>query len=220
MAHILIVDSDPGIHIQVKQALSRDRHQVMAATEAPQAWQVIERTQPDLLIVDPASDDNLALCRRLRNVPATAHLPILCVTAELSAAAALDAGSDDYLRKPFAAVELAARVRALNRRTRRRSAVPVLTFNPDTYSVVLNERRIQLTIIEYQLLSALHQARGTYVTATELLRRVWGYPPEVGDTALVRNHVRHLRAKLEIDPARPQLLLTQHKRGYSLDVNA
>jgi two-component system response regulator RpaA len=220
MAHILVVDADPGIHAQVKQALRRDRHHVIATSAASQAWQAIEHTPPDLLIMDPAPADNLALCRHLRDLPATSRLPILCLTADLSAAAALDAGSDDYLRKPFVGTELAARVRALNRRARRQLLAPSLTLEPDTYSVVLNERRIQLTITEYQLLSVLSQVPGIYLSAPELLRRVWGYPPNVGDPALVRNHVRHLRTKLETDPARPQYLLSQHKRGYALAVKS
>jgi DNA-binding response OmpR family regulator len=216
MAHILIVDSDLGVHAQVKQALSRDGHQVMAATAAHPALQAIERAMPDLLIVDVALGDNLALCRRLRNAPATARLPILCLTAELSAAAALDAGSDDYLRKPFAALELAARVRALDRRARRGPFIPVVALDPDTHSALVSDRRIQLTLTEYQLLSALGQEPGIYLNATELLHRVWGYPIGVGDTALVRNHIRHLRCKIEINPARPQILLSKHKRGYTL----
>lgn len=219
MAHILIVDSDPGVHAQVRQALSRDSHHVMTASAAAQALQVIERIMPDVLIVDAAPGDNLALCRRLRDMSATARLPILCLTAELSAAAALDAGSDDYLHKPFVGTELAARVRALNRRARRQFIIPSLTFDPDSCTIWLNERRIQLTLIEYQLLSVLSQEPGNYMSATDLLHRVWSYPPNVGDTALVRNHIRHLRTKLEIDPARPQILLSQHKRGYALALN-
>ncbi|MHB8627372.1 MAG: response regulator transcription factor [Aggregatilineales bacterium] len=220
MAHILIVDSDLGIHAQVKQALSRDGHQVMAATAAHRALQAIEVAIPDLLIVDAAPGDNLALCRRLRNAPATARLPILCLTAELSAAAALDAGSDDYLRKPFAALELAARVRALDRRARRRPPARALTLDPATHAALVNERRIQLTVTEYELLAALEKAPGIYVSAAELLHRVWGYPVGVGDAALVRNHIRHLRCKLETDPAHPEMLLSQYKRGYALAINA
>ena len=216
MVRILIVDSDPGVHAQVKQALIRDSHHVMAATVASQAWQVIERTMPDVLIVDAAPGDNLALCRDLRGLPATSRLPILCLTAEMSASAALDAGSDDYMRKPFAGSELAARVRALNRRARLQFISPVITFDSHSHSVWLNERQVRLTMIEYQLLSALGQQPGIYVSAVDLLHRVWSYPPDVGDTALVRNHIRHLRTKLEIDPARPQILLSKHKRGYAL----
>ena len=216
MAHILIVDSDPGVHAQIKQALSRDGHQIMALTAAHGALQAIERTLPDLLIVDVALDDNLALCRQLRNVPATAQLPILCLTAELSAAAALDAGSDDYVRKPFAALELAARVRALERRALRKPSRPTLAFVPETRTVLVNARRIKLTDTEYELLAALGQKPGVCFTAGELLHQVWGYPVGIGDEALVRNHIRNLRCKIESDPAHPQLLLSKSKRGYAL----
>ena len=221
MANILVVDADTGVCAQIEQALSQDGHQLTNVPSAKYALRVIGTQTPDLVILDAAQEDIAALCTRLRGAKATARLPILCVSSSLSPAEALNIGSDDFVRKPFIAIELAARVRALSRWSQRQSkhrmmAMNTLRFEPNRHTVYLGDKTINLTQTEYKLLEMLAQQPGVYFSIGELLNRVWKYPNDPAGSALVRNHICNLRSKIERDPQRPSLVLSQHGRGYGL----
>ncbi len=224
MINIVVIDADPSIYAQVQTALSREEYHLTSARSSIAGLQAIQRVQPDLVILDSAlpQSDGLILCRQLRAESATSRIAILFLTSGKSAyevASALDAGGDDHLCKPFVARELAARVRALLRRsTGRRPNRLTLTLEPDSQTVSMAGRRIVLTPTEYDLLNTLSKHRGQHMTAGALLQEVWKYPPGTGDTALVRNHVHNLRVKLEEDPDRPQIVISHHGRGYTLAV--
>ncbi len=160
------------------------------------------------------------LSKQVRAVPGLATVPILCVVNASSAqdvAQVLDSGGDDCLRKPFVVRELAARVRALLRR-KARPAAP-LVLDPLNKAVQVHGRSVDLTPTEFDLLDALCQAQGEHLSASDLLEQVWNYPPGVGDPALVRNHVRNLRRKLERDPNRPRIVTSAHGRGYTVAID-
>lgn len=227
MATIYIISKDTAIWETVQQALPSDNY-VLRSIEVPDRVADAARHEtPDLLIVDlaPYGADYSSTCRRVRAAPAVSRVPVLCLVNSGSAyeiAQALDAGGDDCLRKPFVARELAARVRALLRRITHTPAAPSapLVLNPAGKTAQLYGVPVELTPTEYDLLDVLCQAQGQHLTASDLLMRVWNYPPGVGDPALVRNHVRNLRRKLERDPNRPRIVTSAHGRGYTVSVSA
>ncbi len=241
MADILVIDDDVQVLGTVRRVLSREAHNILAFTSGEQALSHAVQHPPDLIILDIVMPgiDGLTLCQELRAARATAAIPILFLTVRSGAeelAQALDCGGDDCLRKPFAAKELSARVRALLRRAFRaqrprndaaeagsvRSVYmppgTTLRVLPEERAVQVGARTVELTATELHLLQYLAQRPGALFPAERLLEEVWRYPAGTGDPALVRTHVRNLRRKIETDPARPTILLSLHGRGYTLNI--
>lgn len=190
--------------------------------------------------------DGVEVCRRLRADPDTAHLPIIFLTARImieDKIKGFEAGADDYLTKPFAIQELELRVRALLRRTEQAAAQPAELPAPDvppeqtatenhqetilivgdlkldrhTYEVDIDDRQVLLTPVEFDLLSHLMEHPGEIFSSERLLHEVWGYPQGTGDPALVRMHIRNLRAKIEPENAnKPTYIRTVMRRGYTV----
>jgi DNA-binding response OmpR family regulator len=192
------------------------------------ALQVAQQEQWDLLILDlrlPGMD-GLEICRRLR--AAALDMPILMLTArsaELDRVLGLELGADDYLTKPFSAMELAARVKALLRRSERQTTAPVaqekllfnqLSIDRTQRSVVLGNKAIELTAREFDLLWFFATNPGRVFRRSELLDSVWGYGHE-GYEHTVNSHINRLRAKIEADASNPQLLLTVWGVGYKFN---
>ena len=181
--------------------------------------------EASLIILDVTLPDmsGYELCTRLRAMPYADRTPILFLSGQHGAqhvAQALDCGGDDYLRKPFAMRELNARIRALLRRAKfdePAGSAPELRLSPADNSVEIDGRHIVLTRTEFQLLRYLCENANRHHTASQLLESLWNYPPGRGDTALVRNHVRNLRRKIEHDPDRPSIIISSHGRGYTVN---
>jgi DNA-binding response OmpR family regulator len=221
---VLTIEDDADVRATIQRALKRDGHSVIEAEDAQQALHLARKYRPDVIILDITLGDmnGLEVCNHLRTMPFVDHTPILFLSSHQSAqfvAKALDSGGDDYLRKPFATRELKARVRALLRRSPRRHSeiVPVLLMQPAVNMVVIDNQSISLTPTEFALLDHLCRHPDVYHTATALLENLWHYPPNSGDTALVRNHIRNLRRKIEIDPDHPTIIVSLHGRGYSVN---
>lgn len=224
MYKILVVDDDVQMLELIGQLLEREGYQSLTAVSAQQAMEMIEQDIPDLLIVDiylPVTD-GLTFCRQLRRKAKTKALPVIFITGQdtpYTAAEALEAGGDDFIRKPFAVRELTARLRAHLRRLNvgnGEETMPLIRIFPDTRVVTVDEREVELTQVEYELLAYLCSNPTKLHSTQDLLVNVWQYPVDAGDAALVRNHIRNLRRKLEDAPDRPEIIQSRHGRGYTI----
>jgi two-component system KDP operon response regulator KdpE len=221
-AHVLVVDDEPQIVRGLKVILRSAGFQVDAAETKAQALDAVAVRPPDVMILDLVLPDGsgVDVCRDVRR---WSSLPIIVLSAvgdEREKVRALDAGADDYVTKPFGTEELTARVRAALRRSVDAQAEPLievghLVIDLAAHRVLRAGEEVHLTPIEFDLLRVLATHRGKLVTHRRLLHEVWG--PEFGtETHYLRVHVAHIRAKLEQDPARPTLLLTDPGVGYRL----
>jgi len=221
---ILVVEDEPTVAEVVDRYLRRDGYDVSVAHDGVRAMEVYERFQPDLVILDVMLPglDGMEICRRIRSHSRT---PIIMLTArgdEVDKLVGLEIGADDYVTKPFSPRELAARVKAVLRRT---ASAPLdgdaLRFNGLRISgrtrVVENERgAIALTAREFDLLFFLARHAGQVFSREQLLDNVWDYEFP-GDASTVTVHMRRLRSKLEADPSRPRHLKTVWGVGYKFE---
>jgi two-component system KDP operon response regulator KdpE len=221
-AHVLVVDDEPQIVRALKVILRREGFDVSAAETRAEALDAVAVRPPDVMILDLVLPDGTGLdvCREVR---AWSRLPIIVLSAvgdEREKVRALDAGADDYVTKPFGSDELTARVRAALRRRPDDQAEQLVEAGPVTIDlaarrIMRHGREVHLTPIEYDLLRVLAVNRGRLVTHRALLQEVWG-PRHKDATHYLRVHVAHIRQKLEDDPSRPRLVLTDPGVGYRL----
>ena len=227
-SRVLIVEDEPDIRELVVHHLKREGYQVSAASSGEEALRQVLAAPPDLVLLDlmmPAMD-GLEVCRRLRQDPATAMLPIVMLTAkgdEVDRVLGLEIGADDYIVKPFSPKELVARVRAVLRRSRPApGAAPLrlgaLVMDLGTHTASVGGLALALTPKEFDLLRALVEARGRVLSREFLLDRVWGYAhaSEI-ESRTVDVHVRRLRVKLGPEGRR---ILTVKSVGYRMDTAA
>jgi two-component system KDP operon response regulator KdpE len=222
-AHVLVVDDEPQILRGLKVILRSAGFQVAQAATKREALDAVAVRPPDVMILDLVLPDGsgVEICEEVRR---WSTLPIIVLSAvgdEREKVRALDAGADDYVTKPFGTDELTARLRAvLRRRDTGDGADAVVRVGPVTIDlaarrVTRDGADVHLTPIEFDLLRVLAAHRGKLVTHVRLLREVWG--PAYGDeTHYLRVHVAHIRRKLERDPARPEIVLTDAGVGYRL----
>jgi two-component system KDP operon response regulator KdpE len=178
--------------------------------------------RPDLIILDIGLPDldGLQVLQQLRQWTATPVIMLSVRDADQDKIAALDAGADDYLTKPFSVEELMARMRVAQRH-RQPEAAPAVYTNGDLRIdlarrlVTYHGQRVKLTPTEYALLRLLVQHAGRVLTHRQLLKEVWG-PDEMDNTHYLRVYFAQLRQKLEADPQRPQVILTEPGVGYRL----
>ena len=221
MYQVLVVEDDPGIRQVLRVLLEGENYRVIEAETAERADIEARSHKPDLLIVDLGLPDldGLEVIRRVR---AWSPVPVIVLSArtlESQKIAALDAGADDYVMKPFSAGELLARVRAGLRRTVRGSG-EAMTLRIGDVEVDLGRREakssagdVHLTPLEYRLLESFVRHAGMIVRQRQLMREVWG--PDRGEDARgLRVCMKNLREKLEPDPRRPRYFLTEVGLGY------
>lgn len=222
MHRILVVEDDPAIRGVLRALLESERFRFAEATTAARAAIEARAHKPDLLLVDLGlpDGDGLTLIRHVRQWSPVPIVVLSARTAEDQKIAALDAGADDYVTKPFSAPELLARVRAALRRGVRGSKLThLLTFGDvrvDTARRVAQgpSGEIHVTPLEYRVLECLARHAGFIVTQNQLIREVWG--PYQSDTRGLRVCIKNLRSKLEPDPHQPRYLVTDPGLGYRL----
>jgi DNA-binding response OmpR family regulator len=224
---ILVVEDNQDLARLLDLHLSDLSYDVDLAFDGAAGWAQITKTAYDLIILDLMLPgiDGLEICRRIRAQPAyTAILMLTSKSAELDRVLGLEMGADDYVTKPFSIRELMARVKAILRRIDelRSDKAPEqptviraggLMIDPDRRQVSLNDRTVDLTAKEFDLL--LHFARhaGRVFTRAQLLDKVWGYGHD-GYEHTVNSHINRLRAKIEKNPAQPEYVLTVWGIGY------
>jgi len=221
----LIVEDEPQIRRFVRSALEAEGWLVHEAATQQRGLIEAGTRKPDLLVLDLGLPDGNGIAL-IRDVRGWSSVPIIVLSAradESDKIAALDAGADDYLTKPFGVGELLARVRANLRRPRAVPAEgdePVARFgaieiDPRARVVRREGAEVHLTPIEYRLLAVLVANAGRVLTHKQLLREVWG-PAHSEQSHYLRIYMGHLRQKLEADPAQPKHLLTETGVGYRL----
>jgi len=224
-ANLLLVEDDPQIQRFLATALAAHSYVLEIASTGHEGLQLAATRQPDILIVDLGLPDmsGLDVIRRAREWYVRPILVLSARDKETDKVAALDLGADDYLTKPFGIGELLARLRVAERHLSERSTtsdgarieIGGLAIDLAAHRVQRNGADIHLTPIEYQLLTTLARHRGKVMTHRQLLREVWG-SAHVESPQYLRIYMRALRRKIEADPARPQLLLTEVGVGYRL----
>jgi two-component system KDP operon response regulator KdpE len=220
MTSVLVVDDDAQILRALRTSLRARGHEVITAPNGETALDVLAGATVDLVILDLGLPgiDGLEVIRRLRG---WLDIPVIVLSVRESHAqkvAALDAGADDYVTKPFSIDELLARMRAVRRRTAGEAAPPVLRFDElevdlARRAVHLRGELVRLTPTEYRLLEAMATNAGKLLTHGWLLRKVWG-PAYGTESHYVRVYVQQLRRKLDDDPSRPRFILTEPGLGY------
>jgi DNA-binding response OmpR family regulator len=220
---ILLVDDEDAVQKLLAYPLERDGFRVVQARDGEEALARFRSERIDLVVLDLMLPklDGLEVCKRLR---AVSSVPIIMLTArddELDKVLGLELGADDYITKPFSIREFRSRVRALLRR----AALPLgargggaieadgLRIDLEGRDVEVRGRKVQLTYVEFELLRTLAASRGRVFTREMLLQALWG-GSEYREPRTIDVHIRHLREKLEHDPAEPEFILTVRGVGY------
>jgi two-component system KDP operon response regulator KdpE len=220
---ILVVDDERQIQRFLSPSLKMEGYEVVLASNAAEAMEMMGREHPDLVVLDlglPDRDGKSVICDLRKRYP----IPILVLSArdeESEKIAALDMGANDYILKPFSVGELLARVRAALRQQsgqeveRRFFQFDDLVIDVEHYLVKCDGREINLTPKEFELLHVLARHAGRVLTHGFILNAIWG-PAHTNDTQYLRVFIGQLRQKIEKNPSEPSLILTQPGVGYRL----
>lgn len=217
---ILIVDDDPALSEMLQIVLGQEGYETFRCSNGTDALSQLRESRADLVLLDLMlpGRDGVSVCRDIR---VESDVPVVMLTAKSDTAdvvAGLEAGADDYIAKPFKSKELVARIRT---RLRRISADPGadelligdLSISVPAHTVKRDGEELPLTPLEFDLLHALARRPGQVFSREALLEEVWGYR-NAADTRLVNVHVQRLRAKVEKDPERPEIVVTVRGIGY------
>jgi len=223
---VLVVDDEPRILKFLEVKLKASGYGVLTADSGAEALEQVEAQEPDLVVLDvlmPKKDG----FETLRELRASSSVPVIILSAkdaDTDKVKGLKLGADDYLAKPFSPDELVARIEAVRRRmvsTQDRKVVESVTLgrmsiNLNKHAVTVNKKEIQLTRIEWLLLSELARNAGKLMTYGELLTKIWG-PEYRDDVQILRTWISRLRQKIERDPDQPAIIRTIPKTGYMID---
>jgi two-component system KDP operon response regulator KdpE len=218
------VDDETSIRRYLRAALSAQGFVIYEAANGQEAINGVVSNHPDIIILDLGLPDfdGIEVTRRLREWTQTPIIILSVREAEKDKIAALDAGADDYLTKPFGTGELMARMRVALRRVSSAQDEPILQVDKlkmdvSRRLVTVEDRPVSVTPTEYELLRLLVQNAGKVLTHRQLLRQVWGTAYE-NEMHILRVNISNLRRKIEPDPSRPHYLLTEPGVGYRIRV--
>ena len=228
---ILVVDDEKMIRNLLNVNLTKEGYNVIEATDGLEAVEIATEKKPDLILLDVMLPklDGLSVCKRIKSMM---NVPVLMVTArdaELDKVLGLELGADDYVTKPFSIRELIARIKAnlrkaevsvdtdknVNKEEKKQNIIKVgvLTLDLDRFEVKVNDRSVDLTLREFEVLKFLASEPGQVVSREMLLEKVWGYE-YYGDIRTVDVTVRRIREKIEKDTSNPKILMTKRSVGY------
>jgi DNA-binding response OmpR family regulator len=223
---ILLVEDETILRTAVADFLTESGYDVLTAADGEQGLALATEERPDLVLLDVMlpKRGGFSVCQEMRQRKLT--MPVIMLTARgmvKDRIAGLDSGADDYVVKPFSLEELAARIRAMLRRSHSESGLAIpetLRFGPvevnlATRTVMRSGKSVSLNAKEFGVLKMLIEAQGNPVSREEFLEIVWGYSNFIA-TRTVDNHIARLRAKLEPDPDNPRHIVTLPKAGYRL----
>ena len=226
MSKILIVEDEETLAEAIAFLLVKEGFEVEIAATGTLAVELFEKNGADLVLLDLMLPglSGTEVCRQIR---AKSAVPIIMLTAkdsEIDKVVGLELGADDYVTKPYSSRELIARIRAVLRRGElldTTTEVGVLTVGPvrldiDRHIITVNGLPISLPLKEFELLEFLMRNSGRVLTRIQLIDRVWG-SDYVGDTKTLDVHIKRLRAKIEKDPANPELIHTVRGMGYKME---
>jgi two-component system KDP operon response regulator KdpE len=220
--HILVIDDEQQILRALKTILGQQSYKLTTAATGDTGIALAAASQPDLIILDLGLPDmsGVEVCRKVRE---WTDIPIIILSAhdnEAEKVAALDAGADDYLTKPFGVDELLARIRVAQRHHARMKSIRsdvvtagTLTIDLTRQLVTRDGEHIKLSVTEYKLLAYLAGNAGRVLTHKSIIDHVWGYS-DGSQMEYLRVYIRQLRQKIEIDPHDPQLVITESGIGY------
>ncbi|MBD2355498.1 response regulator transcription factor [Tolypothrix sp. FACHB-123] len=231
MSQILLIDDNFSFSELVAVSLEMHRHRVSWAIDGIKGQALAIELLPDLIMLEIQlpNIDGFTVCRRLRQDPRTADIPIMIITALEQAenkVKAFNAGADDYLTKPFALKEMLARVQAILRRTERffKTTKPTeilsygpLTLIPSELEALWFGEKVKLTRLEFGIIHCLLQYPNQAVSLHKILKQVWGYEPD-DNPETIRVHIKNIRDKIEPDRDNPRYLKTIHNTGYCLEL--
>jgi two-component system, OmpR family, KDP operon response regulator KdpE len=222
---VLVVDDEQQITLVLRSGLTKHGYDVRVAAEGEAAFELFRLWTPNLVVTDLSMPNvgGLELCRRLR---AVSDVPIIVLSVkgeEATKIEALDAGADDYVTKPFGMGELLARVRAALRRSPAQAGEAVIVIEEgdfrvdlEAHSVAVRGEEVHLSPKEFDILVHFIRHPGKVLTHRSLLSTIWG-GNYVEQTEYLRVFIRHLRKKIEPDPAKPRYILTEPWIGYRFD---
>jgi two-component system KDP operon response regulator KdpE len=221
---VLVVDDESAIRRYLRTALTAQGFVIYEAANGQETLKAVVENHPDVIILDLGLPDfdGVEVTRRLREWSNTPIIILSVREAEQDKIAALDAGADDYLTKPFGTGELMARMRVVMRRLAGKPDEPVLQVDDlkmdlSRRIVTVNGNQISLTPTEYEILRLLLQNAGKVLTHRHLLRQVWGTAYE-SEMHMLRVNISNLRHKIESDPSRPHYLITEPGVGYRIRI--
>jgi two-component system response regulator RegX3 len=226
MSRILVVEDEETLAEAISFLLSKEGFEVEKAEDGPAAIAAFEKNGADLILLDLMLPglSGTEVCRQIRT---KSSVPIIMLTAkdsEIDKVVGLEIGADDYVTKPYSSRELIARIRAVLRRGEIGDATVVegvlsvgpIRLDSDRHVISVNGEQVALPLKEFELLEFMMRNSGRVLTRMQLIDRVWG-SDYVGDTKTLDVHIKRLRAKIEKDPANPEMIQTVRGMGYKLE---
>ena len=225
---VLVIEDDKSIRNFFRTVLEANNYDVLIATTGAEGYSMVTSQCPDVVILDLGLPDMDGMTI-LKNVRQWSSMPVLVVSArthEKDKVAALDAGADDYITKPFGTSELLARVRTAIRHTRTSSGnseiaqqgtytVGELTIDYNKHQVLIRGENAKLTLSEFRIVALLGKHAGRVLTYDYIIKELWG-PRASGDNQILRVNMANIRRKIEKNPAEPEYLFTEVGVGYRM----